>query len=48
MRRLATDQSLVERLGVAARQFATGFTWERAAEDTEAHLREIVGRRGDG
>jgi glycosyltransferase involved in cell wall biosynthesis len=48
MRRLASDRSLVERLGVAARQFAIGFSWERAAEDTEAHLREIVGRRGDG
>ncbi len=46
MRRLAGDRSLVERLGRAARTFATGFTWERAAEHTEAHLREIVGRRG--
>jgi glycosyltransferase involved in cell wall biosynthesis len=48
MRRLANDRSLVERLGVAARQFATGFTWMRAAEQTEAHLREIVGPRGTG
>ena len=48
MRRVATDRQLVERLGVAARQFATGFTWERAAEHTEAHLREIVDRRGTG
>lgn len=48
MRRLAADRSRVERLGVAARTFATGFTWERAAEHTEAHLREIVGRRGTG
>ncbi len=48
MRRLAADRSLVERLGVAARQFATGFTWERAAAHTEAHLREIVSRRGNG
>ena len=48
MRRLASDRSLVERLGVAARTFATGFTWSRAAEHTEAHLREIVGRRGNG
>lgn len=46
MRRLAQDRSLVERLGVAARQFATRFTWERAAAHTEAHLREIVSRRG--
>ncbi len=48
MRRLASDRSLVERLGTAARTFATGFTWSRAAEHTEAHLREIVGRRGNG
>ncbi len=48
MRRLAADRALVERLGEAARTFATGFTWERAAEHTEAHLREIVGRRGTG
>ncbi len=47
MRRLAADRSLVERLGLAAREFAAGFTWARAAEHTEAHLREIVGRRGD-
>jgi glycosyltransferase involved in cell wall biosynthesis len=48
MRRLAADRALVERLGVAARAFATGFTWERAADHTEAHLREVVGRPGDG
>jgi glycosyltransferase involved in cell wall biosynthesis len=48
MCRLAEDRSLVERLGTAARTFASGFTWERAAEHTEAHLREIVGRRGTG
>ena len=48
MRRLASDRSLVERLGAAARTFATGFTWSRAAEHTEAHLREIVSRRGNG
>lgn len=48
MRRLAADRNLVERLGVAARQFATGFTWERAAAHTEAHLREIVSQRGNG
>ncbi len=47
MRRLAEDRALVERLGVAARQFATQFTWEQAAADTEAHLRSIVGHGGD-
>ena len=48
MRRLAADPALVERLGTAARTFATQFSWERAAEHTEAHLRDVVGRRGDG
>jgi glycosyltransferase involved in cell wall biosynthesis len=48
MRRLAADRALVERLGVTARAFATAFTWERAADHTEAHLREVVGRRGEG
>jgi len=48
MRRLAQDRSLVERFGVAAREFATRFTWERAAAHTEAHLREIVSQRGNG
>ena len=43
MRQLSGDRALVERLGVAARHFATGFTWTRAADETEAHLREVVG-----
>lgn len=42
MRSLSDDRALVERLGVAARRFATGFTWTRAADETEAHLREVV------
>jgi glycosyltransferase involved in cell wall biosynthesis len=44
VRRLAADRPLVERLGVAARRFAEQFTWERAADHTEAHLREVVGQ----
>jgi glycosyltransferase involved in cell wall biosynthesis len=42
MRRLATSRELVARLGVEARVFAESFTWERAADETEAHLRGII------
>lgn len=42
LRKLASDRRLVETMGVAARQFAEGFTWEQAAEQTESHLREVV------
>jgi glycosyltransferase involved in cell wall biosynthesis len=44
MTRLAESLSLVESLGVRARVFATGFTWERAADETERHLVRVVGR----
>jgi glycosyltransferase involved in cell wall biosynthesis len=43
MRRVAASRELVSTLGRAARAFAETFTWERAADQTEAHLREIVG-----
>lgn len=46
MRRLASDRALVEKFGIAAREFATRFTWERAAAETEAHLREVVRLHG--
>ena len=36
--RLASDTALVERLGRQARAFAETFTWERAADETVAHL----------
>ena len=35
---LAADPALVERLGQAARRFAEGHTWDRAALATETHL----------
>jgi glycosyltransferase involved in cell wall biosynthesis len=44
MRRLATDRPLVDKLGTAGRAFATTFTWERAADETEAHLRAVLNR----
>lgn len=46
MRQLSGERALVEHLGVAARRFAQGFTWTRAADETESHLREVVGMRG--
>jgi glycosyltransferase involved in cell wall biosynthesis len=47
MRRLAESRALVASLGVAARSFAETFTWERAAEQTEAHLlATIAGKVG--
>ena len=45
MRFLSGERALVERLGVAARRFAEGFTWARAANETEAHLRDVVSHR---
>ncbi|HWL40044.1 MAG TPA: glycosyltransferase family 4 protein [Gemmatimonadaceae bacterium] len=42
MRRLAESPALVNELGVNARRFAEGFTWERAAADTLGHLEEVV------
>jgi glycosyltransferase involved in cell wall biosynthesis len=44
MTRIAESAELVARLGAQARVFATGFTWERAANETEAHLAEVIGR----
>lgn len=40
--RLARDRAEVERLGAGALAFAQGFTWDRAAELTEAHLAEVA------
>jgi glycosyltransferase involved in cell wall biosynthesis len=42
MRRLAASPAEVAVLGRQARAFAETFTWERAAAETEAHLRSIV------
>ncbi|MGH7678321.1 MAG: glycosyltransferase family 4 protein [Gemmatimonadaceae bacterium] len=43
MDRLAASRELVEQLGVKARRFAEGFTWERAADETERHLLRLTG-----
>ncbi|MDQ6611637.1 MAG: glycosyltransferase family 4 protein, partial [Gemmatimonadota bacterium] len=42
MQQLSENRTLVESLGVAGRQFAEGFTWANAANQTAAHLREVV------
>lgn len=42
MKRLAESRALVTSLGIAARSFAESFTWERAAEQTEAHLHQVI------
>jgi hypothetical protein len=42
MLELAGNPALVARLGAAARRFAEGLTWERAAAETERHLQDII------
>ena len=44
---LANDSALVARLGAAAREFATGLSWDAAARATLAHLERTIGERGD-
>ncbi|MEO8562619.1 MAG: glycosyltransferase family 4 protein [bacterium] len=45
MGRLADDVALVARLGVQARRFAETFTWDRAANETAAHLYRVLQAR---
>jgi glycosyltransferase involved in cell wall biosynthesis len=42
MQRLAQSPRDVAALGAKAREFARGFTWERAASETAAHLTKVV------
>lgn len=44
MLELAANPALVERLGLAGRRFAESLSWDRAADLTESHLRELAGR----
>lgn len=44
--RLSASRALVDQLGVNARRFAETFTWERAADQTERHLRDIIAGGG--
>lgn len=39
---VASDPGLRSRLGSAARRFAEGFTWEKSADQTLEHIREIL------
>jgi glycosyltransferase involved in cell wall biosynthesis len=48
MARIADNPGLVGELGIKARRFAEGFSWESAAEQTEAHLAEVAARGGGG
>ena len=45
-RRLAGSAALVASMGETARDFATTFTWERAADETEAHLQATIDSGG--
>jgi glycosyltransferase involved in cell wall biosynthesis len=42
MRGLVQSPDLVNVLGAAARKFAQTFTWDRSADETLAHLEEVV------
>jgi glycosyltransferase involved in cell wall biosynthesis len=44
MRGLVQSPDLVSVLGNAARKFAERFTWDRAANETLAHLEEVVSK----
>jgi glycosyltransferase involved in cell wall biosynthesis len=44
LERLASTPAEVARLGAGAHRFAQSFTWERAAELTEAHLAQVARR----
>ena len=47
--RLAADPALVSRLGAAGRAFSESFTWDAAADHTEAHLlRQVPGGNAGG
>jgi glycosyltransferase involved in cell wall biosynthesis len=46
MLELAKDPGLVTRLGEAARQAATAWSWDAAAAATEVHLTELISGRG--
>ncbi|MGH7544779.1 MAG: glycosyltransferase family 4 protein, partial [Gemmatimonadota bacterium] len=43
--RLVWEPGLRERLSRGAREFAQGFSWDRAADETEAHLHRVLENR---
>lgn len=42
LQRLCTSPELVARVGASGRAFAESFTWDRAAEETAAHLQQVI------
>ena len=44
MRGIVESPALVSSLGAAGRRFAETFTWDRAANDTLAHLEQVIAR----
>jgi glycosyltransferase involved in cell wall biosynthesis len=44
LREIVKDPALRDRLGEGARRFAEGFSWERSADRTEAHLHRVLPR----
>jgi glycosyltransferase involved in cell wall biosynthesis len=46
MERFASDETMVEQFGERGRAFAETFTWDRAADETVAHLATEVQQRG--
>lgn len=48
MRRLIDDAELRQRLGRGARAFAETFSWERTAQESEAHLEAAASARAGG
>lgn len=46
--RLATNPAEAARLGAGALAFSQNFTWDRAADLTEAHLTEVAGSHAGG
>ena len=42
---LANDPGLVERLGLAARSFAEGLSWDAAARATVTHIEQTIAAR---
>jgi glycosyltransferase involved in cell wall biosynthesis len=46
MRRVAAEPGLRDALGDGAREFARGFGWDRAADETARHLREVAAGEG--
>jgi glycosyltransferase involved in cell wall biosynthesis len=46
LQRLCASPELVARIGERGRQFAESFTWDRAADETVAHLQQVVSSGG--